>query len=144
MKYLKKFLAFIWQLPQVIAGLLFFLLMKLIFWKKVSTYRMHLQKPWDWTSYYLIKLPLKIGVSFGPLIFGSKETLSQQMNHEFGHSKQSLILGWLYLIVVGIPSFSMNILSIILFFFGHKKFAENYYKRWPESWADKLGDVKRS
>lgn len=143
MKYLKKILAFIWQLPQIIVGLLFFLLMKLFFGKKISIYKIHLQKPWDWSAYYLIRLPIPLGVSFGPLVFGSKETLSQQMNHELGHSKQSLMLGWAYLIVIGIPSITMNILSTILFFYGHKKFAENYYKRWPESWADRLGGVNR-
>lgn len=142
MKYLKKILAFVWQLPQIIVGFLFFLLIKLIFRNKICTYRIHLQAPWDWTAYYLIKLPLPIGVSFGPLVFGSKETL-QQMNHELGHSKQSLMLGWAYLLIVGLPSILMNILSTLLFFYGHKKFAENYYKRWPESWADRLGGVNR-
>jgi hypothetical protein len=58
--------------------------------------------------------------------------------HECGHQKQSLILGWLYLLVIGIP-------SIIWagFFKGfRKKHNIDYYSFYTERWADKLGGVK--
>jgi hypothetical protein len=48
------------------------------------------------------------------------------------------MLGPLYLFIVGIPSVTMNMLTKAKIL---KR--ENYYKRWPETWADKLGKVKR-
>ncbi len=60
------------------------------------------------------------------------------IKHEFGHSKQSLYLGPLYLLLVGIPSFLMSMLTIL-----HILRPDRYYKRWPENWANSLGEVKR-
>ena len=54
--------------------------------------------------------------------------------HEFGHYKQSLILGPLYLFVIGIPSICLNIISRY-----NKKVWENYYNFYTERWANKLG-----
>lgn len=129
MKHLKKILAFFWQLPQILVGFSFFLLMKLIFKAKVSIYKIHLQKPWDWTAFYLVKLPFALQVSFGPYVFGSKETLSQQMNHELGHSKQSLLLGWIYLLIISLPELLI-------------KNEKNMYKKGINSWANILGKLK--
>lgn len=143
MKYLKAVIAYLWQIPQIFVGLILLGLLKLIYRQKVLIYKLHLQKPWDWCTCYLVRSPLPIGVSFGPLIFGDKEYLSLQMNHELGHSMQSLMLGWFYLVIVGIPSVTMNIISAVLYLNGKEDFAKNYYNRWPESWADTLGNVKR-
>ena len=79
-------------------------------------------------------------VSLGTfLIFDSRVCFSEKsIRHEFGHSKQSLILGWLYLPVVGLPSLVRNIYSRIF-----KKNADWYYDHFPENWADKLGGVDR-
>jgi hypothetical protein len=58
--------------------------------------------------------------------------------HEYGHCRQSLMLGWLYLPVVGLPSMIMNLLTRrgVLS-------RDRYYLRWPENWADRLGGVVR-
>jgi len=59
--------------------------------------------------------------------------------HEAGHSRQSLILGPLYLIVIGIPSCIGNMA------FRNKwvrKHLDYYSLPW-ESWADRLGGVRR-
>jgi hypothetical protein len=79
------------------------------------------------------------GVSLGNYIFLDRTYNSKTVEHEYGHSRQSRLLGPAYLFVIGIPSITMNILSRLL----KGRFADNYYKRWPESWADKLGGVTR-
>lgn len=58
--------------------------------------------------------------------------------HEYGHVRQSRMLGPLYLFVVGIPSAINNLKS--------RKGKLNhitYYQQYPENWADKLGGVQR-
>jgi hypothetical protein len=66
--------------------------------------------------------------------------------HENGHCKQSQILGWLYLPLIGIFSAVFCNLWDRLF---HKKWCSYdrvywYYKtRWSEKWADKLGCAYR-
>jgi hypothetical protein len=90
------------------------------------------------------------GRSLGKYIFtydysGSKssaawKTAAQERmdRHEYGHAIQSYMLGPLYLFIVGIPSITMNMLTKAKIL---KR--KNYYKRWPETWADKLGGVER-
>lgn len=63
--------------------------------------------------------------------------------HEYGHTRQSLYFGPLYLIIIGIPSFTQNILGDILHKLGYPKYRGNYYSRFPEDWADRLGNVRR-
>lgn len=74
----------------------------------------------------------------------SKEELRKSINHEYGHSIQSKKLGWLYLLIVGIPSIFRNIYDRLF----HRKWNYDkrckwYYDGFPENWADKLGGVER-
>lgn len=80
------------------------------------------------------------GVSLGSYIFLNEKypDIETVIKHELGHTRQSMMLGPLYLFVVGIPSASMNLMTR----WGWLK-PENYYKRWPENWADRLGGVDR-
>jgi hypothetical protein len=90
-----------------------------------------------------VKIP---GISVGNFIFIREDILKQDKwvdAHEYGHSIQSLIFGPLYLIVIGLPSLVMNVLSIISIKHFSGKFYRNYYRRWPESWADRLAGVDR-
>jgi hypothetical protein len=50
--------------------------------------------------------------------------------HEYGHSRQSRYFGWLYLLVIGLPSVC-NVFS-----------GARYYTVYPENWANKLGGVE--
>ena len=79
---------------------------------------------------------LKWGISLGEYILIADGSGDNTIKHEMGHTKQSKLLGPLYLFVVGVPSFVMNILSRLKIIP-----SKNYYKRWPENWADKLGGV---
>jgi len=81
------------------------------------------------------------GISLALIIF-INERYSGDINlvkHEYGHSLQSIYLGWLYLFVVGIP-------SIIRAFIWRKYKLEGkkYYSGYPEKWANRLGGVKIS
>ncbi len=67
------------------------------------------------------------------------EELSQRLLvHEYGHTIQSLILGPLYLIVIGIPSTLWGFLPCC-----NKKRAKeqlSYFSFYTESWANSLGE----
>jgi len=84
------------------------------------------------------------GVSMGYFIFLNYEKYYFEPDrktvwHEYGHFLQHLILGFFYLLVVGIKSFYNNRMSIS----NNKYQGDNYYKHFPENWADTLGKVKR-
>lgn len=90
------------------------------------------------------------GVSLGNYIlldvsYYNRDTLNLSVNHEHGHQKQSLYLGWFYLIFVGLVSALFNNIWDRLFhkYWSNKKRNKWYYNRYPEKWADRLGDVKR-
>lgn len=57
------------------------------------------------------------------------------IKHEYGHTIQSKYLGWLYLIIIGLPS--------IIWAFIHSNFMryKKYGDFWTEKWADRLGGV---
>ncbi len=136
MKNLKNGLkvTFLWlhQLPQNIAG---FVISRFAITKgSVSCQN-------SFPVYYLKNLKRR-GVCLGDYIildycYCSRENRSSQL-HEYGHHRQSLYLGWLYLIVVGIPS------TIRCVYCSKKnKGSRWYYSGFPENWADSLGGVSR-
>ena len=125
---MKKVLLFIWQLPQNILGLLVILFTAS---KKSSCF---------WES----KKLLNFGVSLGNYIIFGYGPSKTSIQHEQGHQKQSLYLGWLYLLIIGLPSITFNIADILF----HKNWKRQdrikwYYNLPWEHWADKLGNVNR-
>lgn len=120
--------AVMWQLPQFLLGSLLLLILR----KHII-----LRKDYKDTNVYILDGKFT-GASLGGLIFVNKAHKDRDriIKHEYGHFKQGITFGWLYLIIIGIPSGGMNLLTrwkILKI--------ENYYKRWPENWADKLGKV---
>ena len=90
----------------------------------------------DFASYYIL--------STYPLTNAGKEVYLTTVSHEHGHQKQSMYLGWLYLLVIGLPSALGNITDRVF----HKRWHVNkrvkwYYNQPWEHWADKLGYVNR-
>ena len=78
------------------------------------------------------------GLSLGPFIFLRREPREQRvLVHEYGHTIQSLILGPLYLLVIGIPSFTWASLPALRRM--RRKKGISYYTFYPEKWADRLG-----
>jgi len=62
--------------------------------------------------------------------------------HELGHTKQSRLLGPLYLPVVGLPSISRAAYALVHREVTGKQWT-GYYEGYPENWADRLGGVCR-
>lgn len=131
MKTFKKILLFIHQLPQNLLGLL------VIFF----TVAHKEDREFEYVAY----LSSPFGVSLGNfIIFGKEPGSETSYKHEYGHHIQSIKLGWLYLFVVGLPSILGNIWDRIAH--GSWTYTQRevwYYSRFPERWADKLGNVKR-
>jgi hypothetical protein len=129
-------ISYIWELPQNLLG-----------------YCIYLKKKKDKTVFNVIKykhrniIRTNLGVSLGRYIFWTNEQIASvyipndiNKYHEYGHSIQSMILGPTYLLVVGITS-SCRALYAIAYSKKHKKQYENYYKGFPENWADSLGGI---
>lgn len=83
------------------------------------------------------------GISLGTYIIISEQSYrdkrARTKKHEYGHSRQSLYLGPLYLIVVGLPS-----ILWAGFVYNLVRKSVSYYAVYPENWADKLGEVNRN
>ena len=76
-------------------------------------------------------------MSLGNYIFVNTMFSNTDIKHSHGHSKQSRILGPLYLVVIGIPS----LLHLIVYNICSKiGFSWDYYKFYTELWANKLAE----
>ncbi len=129
---MKDLLLYIWQLPQNILGLVV-----------QCFYKKHRIGDYYGTKVYWLK-------NFGSAVCLGKYILidvrfnhPRIVSHEYGHHCQSLMLGWLYLIVVGLPSVTQLKIGSWLKSLGYPKMSDNYYNRFPENWADRLGGVER-
>lgn len=118
---------YLYQLPQNLLGLL------VIFFSKAKE-----KNGIYYTTY-------RFGVSLGKYIIVYKYCNDTSIQHEKGHQVQSKRLGWLYLIVIGLPSAIRNLYD--------RKFHKNwsytrreiwYYSHFPEKQADKYGGVRRN
>lgn len=128
-EYWKSIFLFLWQLPQNIIGIIW-LNINLIFYYGIS----HIKTIND--SIYVYELPANSGsVSLGKYIIVSKYRNDLTIQHEYGHCKQSMYLGPLYLIIIGIPS--------IIWASVYLNTDKSYYWFYTEKWADKLGKVNR-
>ncbi|MFV2015835.1 MAG: hypothetical protein ACC656_10425 [Candidatus Heimdallarchaeota archaeon] len=127
MKNITTIINWTWELPQTLLG-----------WIVMRVYEVRRIKDYQDVKMVLLQNAL-IGISLGRYIIFHYQANNNTKKHEYGHTKQSKYLGPLYLIVVGLPSIILNILSRII----GGKFAKNYYNRFPENWADKLGRVTR-
>ncbi|MFC2145012.1 hypothetical protein ACFLQQ_01650 [Actinomycetota bacterium] len=127
-KYL-KFLLIIWELPQIfLAGMIIIFLRREIIGRE--TYK-------NVRIIYIKKFPA--GISLGRFIILNDKYKSNELSikHEYGHSVQSMYFGWLYLIVIGLPS----IIRILVWRIRRLK-SLDYYKGYPENWANKIGFTK--
>lgn len=124
---MKRFFLILWQLPQFLIGDLVLLFIRIDGVRMIDG-RM-----------YVYSDRMKGGISFGNVIILSSRHYDDDVDmtekHEYGHSVQSLYLGWLYLVVIGIPS-----LLWAAFYDGE---SSGYYRFYTERWADRLGGVER-
>jgi hypothetical protein len=123
LELLKFILSFLWQLPQNIIALIMF---PFLGKKEIIKY--------DYQCYAFECSKMNGGISLGNFIFLSKESSKKDavILHEYGHVKQSRMLGWLYLLIIGLPSLANAVVG----------FTDCYYSWYTESWANKLMGVK--
>lgn len=119
-----------WCFPQSILGLTLYLKFK------------HKNKILDIKEYKNIKVVTIEEKTFGGISLGKfiilDKNVKKELKHEYGHTIQNYILGPLYLFIIGILSYSLFLMN------KKKKISnDNYYKYFPENWADLLGKANR-
>ena len=130
---MRRFLYLLWQwtwgLPQSLLGLVIFLRNRKRphFW-----YHGALATVWDSTG----------GLGVGMFVFLPKgrdysRTPRPILVHEYGHTVQSLLLGPLFLPLVGLPSFLWCNLPFFCRLRREKQLS--YYAVYPENWANSIG-----
>ena len=135
-KNMNSILLYLWQLPQNLLGLL---LLDLYDAKFVSRYRSSKTKTIVFV--YLSKTIIS-SIALGKyIIFDPKHRDSKTIRHQCGYARLSEMFGWLYLLLIGIPSLLNAICAKLLHI---EYFEKNYCNLYPEKWADKLGGVKRN
>lgn len=137
MKTFIRILREIWQLPQHIVAYMIMIVNHKSIKQMVNK---------DGIRYYLVKHLSNCGISLGNYIFldadGNYDNII--VRHEYGHQIQSLMLGPLYLIIIGLPSIIGNIINRIKYKYFRKYYDPDFYYKQPwEAWADKLGKVVR-
>lgn len=127
LKFIWKILVCIWQLPQIIAACLYHVY--------ITKSEGIVDTCYIQGAIVFIKKKSCGSVTLGPYIFLSPRATDTTVRHEWGHTRQSLILGPLYFIVIGIPS--------IIWASTHRTIAPNKPYDWfyTEAWANKLGGV---
>lgn len=128
MKTVAGILLYIWQLPQNLLGLLV-----VLFTRPAAVI------PSD-DGYVVVHSSYRMrgGISLGRyVIINARQCTTDTIRHELGHCRQSRMLGWLYLIVIGLPS--------VLWAWLGERIApgKSYYWFYAERWADHLGGVER-
>lgn len=123
---MKRYILYLWQLPQHLIALL----LRLIYKGNDSEYNGCIVR----RSVYL-----RGGISLGKYLIVNQWFREIDIKHEYGHSVQSRYLGWLYLLVVGLPS----LLWAMMYGRAIRLSYNGYYKFYTEKWADKLGGVNR-
>ncbi len=140
MKVLYAFIQLTWGCLQSLLGLILFL-----FNVRAKHFIYHGAVVTEWKSRSSISLGLFVFVTKDPYFCDklqdyTKQELSQRLLvHEYGHTIQSLILGPMYLLVMGIPSTVWGFSPKL-----NKKRKErqiSYFSFFTESWANTLGEL---
>ena len=127
---IKETILWLWQAPQNLLGLVLWAI-----YSKDSYSQMH-------KGIRVVVNPrFPGGISLGNtiLLWCDLNHHEDTWNHEWGHTRQSRMLGPLYLLVIGLPS--------IIWAATYKydiEYPNKYYSFYTERWADKLGGVKRT
>lgn len=137
MKEIINFLRILWEFPQSLLGFILF--------QFYGVGCQCMEAPYGDVR-ILYSERMRGGISLGRFIilpwkyrYNSSSYVRDTISHEYGHTRQSLYLGWLYLIVIGLPS--------LLWAWAHSTFKRlqeiSYYDFYTEKNADKLGAVRR-
>ena len=122
MKTLLSVLLYVWQLPQNILGEILALCYRAGKGRDYQGVRLH----------YSGTIPGGISLGRHIILNDKYRGNDKEKLHEWGHTRQSLMLGWLYHPLIGLPS--------ILWASRPRR---DYFSFWTERWADHLGGVRR-
>ena len=123
--YIKDSIKWLWQFPQNILALCI---------EGILCQAAYREGKADGNT-IIVNIVLPSAMSLGDYLFVNPMSSQKSIQHECGHSKQSDILGPLYLIVIGIPSLLHNMAHYLCSKIGIKW---NYYSFYTEYWANKL------
>ena len=139
--FLYRLLQCTWGFIQTMLGLFVFLIHR-----KARHYTYHGAVITEWDKMSSGSLGLFVFVTNKPFFceklcssYSEEELFQRLLVHEYGHTIQSLFLGPLYLIVMGIPSTIWGFLPNL-----SKKRRENnisYFSFFTEKWANALGEM---
>lgn len=115
----KSFILFIWQIPQYIVAWIIVSILGNLCLGKSNYIDLRL------IYFDIFKCPLTLG----KYVFCKPSVTRRSLRHEYGHYRQSLRLGWLYIIIVIIPFLLGLSLGML------KRGGQCFY---TESWADRL------
>ena len=122
---IRDILLYLWQLPQNLLGLV---LTRIMGPGPVREYR---------NARVLLSEKMSGGISLGRyIIISSGFDSPDTARHEWGHCRQSLMLGPCYLLVIGLPS----LLWAAWWKPGKQR---GYFTFYTERWADRLAGIKR-
>lgn len=124
--WLVRFILVLWQLPQNLVGLCYWCISNPIYKGKVS-------------DVLVFETESNNGsVSLGNMVFVTSMAYDYKrtLKHELGHTIQSKYLGWLYLLVIGIPSILWVCARRVSRSLREKKYSAFY----TEAWADRLSN----
>ena len=141
---MKVFLYRLWQwtwgFPQSLLGLMVYLQNR-----KQPHFSFHGSVVTLWKSNSSVSLGMLVFVTVEPYFCDklkeeySREELSRRLLvHEYGHTIQSLLLGPLYLVIMGIPSTLWGFLPCAAKL--RKEKPLSYFAFFTESWANRLGE----
>lgn len=128
-----------WGLPQTLLGALVFLLHR-----KDRHFSYHGAIVTQWQGKSSVSLGMFVFITAEPFFceklgdqYTRDELSARLLVHEYGHTIQSLILGPLYLIVMGIPSTLWGFLPACL---RKRQQGVSYFAFFTERWANALGE----
>lgn len=122
-KFFYRLAQWTWGLPQTLAGFAAFLI-----------YRKQPHR--EYRSAIVTRWNRRGSVALGMYIFLSRDAAQDVLVHEYGHTIQSLILGPLFLILVGLPSLLWAELPMLQKRRRAKR--RSYYAFYTERWANSL------
>jgi hypothetical protein len=123
---IKNAALWVWQAPQNIVGL--------ITYNCYKGYEICTKETCGEDIKCKLSIKMSGGITLGQYIILNNIS---HLNHELGHTKQSEILGPLYLLVIGLPS--------LLHAWVHPVLCKNknYYHFFTEMWANKLMGIEK-
>ena len=131
----------IWELPQNTLGWIVKKISKATSYgtyKDAEVYTWHISGGMSLGKYIFVPFETDGLMYYDDNHYYRRDYVENFIKHEYGHTIQSKYLGWLYLLVIGLPS----LIWAQCFEWYWSREGKSYYDFYPEKWANKLGGVE--